>query len=83
METRDILYIALTIGVLVLAGTTAYAAFRLAQVFKALKILVEDVSETAKEVNLLKEKLKSSSISLIALLLKGLLKKNLSKRVVK
>lgn len=91
MEPKNILYISLTIGVLILAGAVSLAAFRLAQVFKALKVLVEDIEDTAKDVRLLKDelkfslrdKLKSNSFSLVALLLKSLMKKSLSKRAVK
>ncbi|KKS65245.1 hypothetical protein A3A14_00135 [Candidatus Daviesbacteria bacterium RIFCSPLOWO2_01_FULL_43_38] len=83
MEPRNILYISISIAALIFAGALAFAAFRLAQVLKALKILVEDIEDTTKDVRLLKDKLKSSSFSLIALLLKSLVKKNLSKRAVK
>lgn len=83
MEPRNIFYILVAVGALAFLGASAYAAFRLAQVFKALKILVEDIEDTAKDVKFLKDKLKSSSFSLIVLLLKGLVKKNLSKGAVK
>lgn len=82
MEPKNILYISLALGALLFAGAASYAAFRLAKVFKALQTVVEDIEDTTKEVRFLKDKLKSSSFSLIALLLKGLLTKS-SKRVVK
>ncbi len=83
MEPRNILYISISIAALIFAGALAFAAFRLAQVFRALKVLVEDIEDTTHDVRLLKDKLKSDSFSLVALLLKSLLKKNLSKRAVK
>lgn len=82
MEPRNILYISLSLAALIFAGAIAYAAFRLAQVLKSLKVLIEDIEDTARDVKLLKDKLKTSSFSLIALLLKGWLKKS-SKRAIK
>lgn len=81
MDSRDILNTAIALGFLVFTGTAAFAFYRLARVFKALETLVEDIEDTTKDVKLLKDKLKSSSLSLVALLLKGLLKKG-SKGVI-
>ena len=83
MEPKNIFYISATVSVLIFAIASAYAFFRLAQVFKALKLLVEDLEDTTHDVRALKDKLKSNSLSLVALLLKGLVKKSVSKRVVK
>lgn len=74
VDPKNIFYISVAIGVLVFAGAIAYAVFRLAKVFKALQTLVEDIEDTTKKVRLLKDKLKSNSFSLLAMLLKRVVK---------
>ena len=72
---QDILYYILTLGFIVLVGFISYASYRLAQALMSLKKLIEDLEETTKDVNLIKNKVKGIALSSLALLLRGILKK--------
>lgn len=72
---QEILYYILTLGFIVLVGFISYASYRLAQALMSLKKLIEDLEETTKDVNLIKNKVKGIALSSLVLLLKGILKK--------
>ncbi len=72
---QDILYYILTFGFIVLVIFISYAAYQLTQTLKSLKRLIDEVEDTTKDVNLIKNRVKGVALSSLALLLRGILKK--------
>ena len=72
---QDILYYILTLGFIVLVIFISYAAYQLTQTLKSLKRLIDEVQNTTRDVNLIKNKVKGIALSSLALLLRGILKK--------
>lgn len=69
MDGLDIFYLSLSIGFIVLVGTVSYAAFQLVQTLRSIKILVEDIDDTAKDVRIAKEATKLNIFRIVSMVL--------------
>lgn len=58
MDSSDILHYAVALGFLIITAFFAYAFYRFALVLKTLQLLIADVEDTAKDIKLLKNKLR-------------------------
>ena len=80
MSSLDILHYSLAAGFLIIAGFLGLAAYRLSQALKAIKILVEDVEDTAKELKVIKDSFKMGISSLLNLFIRKMAKKETGKK---
>lgn len=65
MTAQDIFYFALSMSFLTVAGCTVWVAFYLVEALKSLKTNLENLEETTKEVNLVKDVAKLSLLQTV------------------
>lgn len=65
----------LTLGFIVLVTLTSCAAYQLILTLKSLRRLIDDVEDTTKDVNLIKDKIKLGALTGIATILGMVVKK--------
>ncbi len=75
MTSQDFLYYSLAIGFIVLAGYLCYTLYHLAEALKSLKLLIDNIEDTAKDLNVIKNKIKLGALTTLGTLLGTLLKK--------
>lgn len=73
--TQDLLYIALSVGFLVLVGFLSYAAYHLAQALQSLKLVLDQTEDITRDVQKVKNQLKHGVISAVTAVLGMFLKK--------
>lgn len=72
---QDILYYILTLGFIVLVIFISYAAYQLTQTLKSLKRLIDEIEDTTRDVNVIKDKIKLRALTGIATILGMFVKK--------
>lgn len=70
MSALDFLYLSLAVGFLVLAFFISFAAFQLAKTLVSLRLVLEDIKDTTRDVSRLKNALKLGIFGLLATLIK-------------
>lgn len=70
ITSLDFLYIILAIGVAILAGFIAYAAFRLGQTLTMIKEILVDVKDTTSDVRMFRNQIKSAILGIVSAILK-------------
>lgn len=75
MNSQEFLYYSLAIGFIVLVAFTSYAMYRLAEALKSIKYLVDNIEDTAKDINLIKNKIKLGALTTLGALIGAFLKK--------
>lgn len=75
MTSQEFLFYSLAIGFLILAGFISLAAYRLAKALESLKVLIDNLEDTTKDLNIIKNKIKLGALTGISTLLGMLLKK--------
>ncbi|OGE14650.1 hypothetical protein A2111_02505 [Candidatus Daviesbacteria bacterium GWA1_38_6] len=74
MSSQEFLYYSLAIGFIVLVGFISFAMFHLAESLKSLKVLLENIDDTTKDFNLIKNKIKLGALTAIGAALAAFLK---------
>ena len=69
------MFYSLAIGFLILVGFISLAAYRLAKSLESLKVLIDNLEDTTKDLNIIKNKIKLGALTSIASLLKIFLKR--------
>lgn len=72
---QEFLYYILTLGFIVLVFFISFAAWETARTLKSLKKLIDEVEDTTRDVNLIKDKIKFGALTGIATLLGMFVKK--------
>lgn len=75
MNTQDFLFLSLAFGFIVLVIFISLAAYRLAQALESLKLLIDNVEDTAKDINIIKNKIKLGALTTVTALLGTFLKR--------
>lgn len=75
MTSQEFLYYSLAIGFIVLVGFTSYAMYHLAEALKSIKYLVDNIEDAAKDINLIKNKIKLGALTALGAALGAFLKK--------
>ena len=75
MSSQEFLYYSLAIGFIVLVGFFSFAMYHLAETLKSLKVLLDNIDDTAKDFNLIKNKIKLGALTVIGAALAAFLKK--------
>lgn len=70
MTSLDFLYFSLAVGFLILVVFLSLVAYQLTQTLKQLKLVLEDVKDTTKDVQIIKKSIKLGIFNLLSLLLK-------------
>lgn len=70
MPYQNFFYAALGVGFLILVGFISYAAYQLSLTLKELRFLIEDVDDTARDIQTIKNEIKFGFIKLFGGILK-------------
>lgn len=71
MVSLDVLYYALAVGFLVFVGFASYALYRLGKAFESLNLVIREVEDVARDIDMAKNLIKSGILSFILRLLGG------------
>ena len=69
------MYYSLAIGFIILTGFISYAMYHLAEALKSLRVLLDNIEDTAKDFNVIKNKIKLGALTAIGAALAAFLKK--------
>ena len=69
LTSLDILYLSLSIGFLVLVISLIFLIMKLVKTLESIKILADDLDETARDVNGVKNKVKGGIFSMLSMML--------------
>jgi len=69
------LYYSLAIGFIILVGFFSFAMYHFAEALKSLKALLENIDDTTKDFNLIKNKIKLGALTALGAALGAFLKK--------
>ncbi len=75
VTSQDILFYCLAVGFLVLVGFLSYAAYRLAETLESLKAVLDNIEDTTKDINLIKNKIKLGALTTLGTLIGTFLRK--------
>ncbi len=75
MSIQDFLFLSLAFGFIVLVVFISFATYRLAQTLESLKLLIDNVDDTAKDINIIKNKIKLGALTTAGALLGAFLKR--------
>ena len=75
MSPQEFLYYSLAIGFIILTGFISYAMYHLAEALKSLRVLLDNIEDTAKDFNVIKNKIKLGALTAIGAALAAFLKK--------
>ncbi len=72
MNTSDFLNIVLTLGFIVIVSCIAFVSFYLVQVLKSVKDLADNLDDTTKDVQIIKNKIKMGVLTTLSAILTAL-----------
>jgi len=75
VTSQDFLFYILALGFIILVGFLSYAAYHLAEALKSLKLLIDNLEDTARDLNIVKNKIKLGALTSLVTLLRVFLKK--------
>ena len=75
MNSQELLFYSLALGFLILVGFFSLAAYRLAKVLESLKVLIDNIEDAAKDLNVIKNQIKLGALTSLAAFLKTFLKR--------
>jgi len=75
VTSQDFLFYILAFGFIILVGFVSYTAYRLAEALKSLKVLIDNLEDTARDLNIVKNKIKLGALTSLVTLLRMFLKK--------
>lgn len=75
MSIQDFLFVSLSLGFLILVGFISLAAFRAAQTLRSMKFLIDNLEDTSRDINSLKNNLKFGALGIASTVIRMFLKR--------
>jgi len=75
VTSQEFLFYTLAFGFIILVGFFSYACYSLAKALESLRALIDNIEDTAKDINIVKNKIKLGALTTVGTLLGMFLKK--------
>jgi hypothetical protein len=75
VTSQEFLYYSLAIGFIILVGFISFTMYHLAKALESLKVLIDNIEDTAKDINIIKNRIKLGALTGLVTFLRMFLKR--------